>query len=41
MTAYEIFVPLFALGLAGVGVLLARHSAHRLERDTADGSRSE
>lgn len=41
MTAYEIFVPLFALGLAGGAVLLARYSARRLEQDTADRSRTE
>lgn len=32
MTTFDIVVPLFFLGVAGVGILFARHSAKRLER---------
>lgn len=33
MTTFDIFVPLFFLGLAGLAILYARHSAKRLEAE--------
>lgn len=36
MTTFEIVVPFLALGVAGVGIFLARLSAHRLERRRSD-----